>query len=144
MRKFSVFSNFRHLTIETENLFLSDLAWLQDFHLALRTIVHNFTIRCKHRRRMRTFKWQSEQFVQCRQCATERPVPWMVHRFIHGAPRGFSESKSATFIPRSSEVLWKVKPHKSGTVNCTAAHCHVTAHCHIMCRKKILILSVEA
>jgi len=46
--KFLYLANFRRLTIETENLSLNGLASLQDFHLTLSAIAHNYTIRCKH------------------------------------------------------------------------------------------------
>jgi len=117
-REISVFKNYRHITIENKKIFLSTLHDYKIFTWHSVPVAHNYAIRLKRRRRIRTFKQQTEQFLQYRQSVTERTVPWNFHHFIHGTPRGSSiANPPLKFSPRSN-VLWRVK-RRPGTVNCT-------------------------
>ena len=107
-------------------------------------VAHNFTIRHKHWRRIRTFKQQSEESVQCRKSDTERTVLWMVHRLIRGAPWRFIDSKSAILYPRSPKVLWKVKTKKTGTVNFCSQFSHLFFKCQIQTPKQNNLSAVAA
>jgi hypothetical protein len=78
-------------------------------------VAQNYRIRPKHRRKIRQSNNRQNSLYSAGSL-TERTVLRMVHRFVRGAPRGFIDSKSTTFFPWSSEVLWEVISKNTGTV----------------------------
>jgi len=55
-----------------------------------------------------------ENFVQYRQSVTERTVPWMAHRSIHGALWWSIDNNSAIFFSfEASDVPWKLETERS-------------------------------